>query len=579
MRAPLLLSLLLVLSSACSDDTGILVRTSSSMDFDQSIDSIRFYAGADTIDEPLYFADSNAAEDIQLNGRDIAEDPYKLLLHPKSADMGGIVIAAIAFDDAKNVIGFGQLADLVEFVDGSVTVWDLEISPAGNDILVTETGCLQWQLDSGDYVHIGTADDQDCDGSLVDDDCNDLNPFQSPTSAEDCFNNIDDNCNGFVDAEDTVDSDGDSFPACGPDGSIDCNDSAAAINPDAEEVCDGKDNNCDHFCDDGHDVDKDGISICGSIIDGNDNATNCVGMGDIDCNDNNDRRFPGNPEVCDGVDNDCQNGCDDDDSLDPDSDGYTDCGSIIGQCGTDPAWNDCGPDDPFMHPGKHELCDGKDNNCDGTIDDDRVQCFGEGGGAGDCHQGSRGCLDGAPVGVCETDNGGTVLDGGWCDSYDNCQSYVDPFFCSIQESQTVGSPEVCTVRMSSPTTMCNGRNLKLNLSNGSAPDTCSYTIVGGGYQQGYKLQIADPILPGDPSTQTIHSCAVNMSVGLPQQQWPGVASFSILFIDEDQSEQELRIELRAELVESCDGQPGVVCQTLTNGVFPIPAPAPEPPQM
>jgi len=59
-----------------------------------------------------------------------------------------------------------------------------------------------------------------------------------------------------------------------------------------------------------------------------DGVTDCLG----DCDDADPRRFPGNPEVCDGVDNDC--------------DGVLDDGLAE----------------------VAEICDGLDNNCDGLID-------------------------------------------------------------------------------------------------------------------------------------------------------------------------------------------------------------------
>jgi len=48
---------------------------------------------------------------------------------------------------------------------------------------------------------------------------------------------------------------------------------------------------------------------------------------DVDCDDANADRFQGNPEVCDGLDNDCSNGPDFDAAgeVDADFDGFLSC--------------------------------------------------------------------------------------------------------------------------------------------------------------------------------------------------------------------------------------------------------------
>jgi hypothetical protein len=85
-------------------------------------------------------------------------------------------------------------------------------------------------------------------------------------------------------------------------GGEDCNDADDTVNPDATEVCDDAiDNNCNGRVDDcsgGGDVDGDGI-------DG-------VDSGGTDCDDGDNSVFPDALEVCDNVDNDCNDLVDDD---------------------------------------------------------------------------------------------------------------------------------------------------------------------------------------------------------------------------------------------------------------------------
>jgi len=270
----------------------------------------------------------------------------------------------------------------------------------------------------------------------------------------------------------------------------DCNDTNAAINPDATEVCDGVDNDCDNQIDENgmttwyRDQDNDGFgnpavtqTACtqptGYVANNTDCDDNDVlekpgqvwykdtdsdGYGQTgaatimqclrptgykvaseliattgDCNDNNAAINPAATEICDGVDNDCDNNidegvqttyyrdqdndgfgnpavtqtgcsqptgyvanntdCDDNDALekpgqvwykDADGDDYSD-GTTLTQCLRPANYyvaseliatsGDCNDSAAAINPAAAEVCDGIDNNCNGSIDEGGITYY------------------------------------------------------------------------------------------------------------------------------------------------------------------------------------------------------------
>ncbi len=163
-------------------------------------------------------------------------------------------------------------------------------------------------------------------------DCDDSQAAINSSILEIC-NGFDDNCNGLLDDADPtitgqptwfVDADFDGYgdtttlAACNlPVGyvnnNLDCNDANNAINPSAIESCNLIDDDCDFIVDEDvtyityyADVDLDGygnalssISVCTGII-----PAGYV-INSTDCNDANANKFPGNIEVCNSTDDDC----------------------------------------------------------------------------------------------------------------------------------------------------------------------------------------------------------------------------------------------------------------------------------
>jgi hypothetical protein len=147
-----------------------------------------------------------------------------------------------------------------------------------------------------------------------------------------------------------LDADGDGYVNASLRGD-DCDDENPAVNPDAVEVCDEIDNDCDDRVDEGTtdpwyaDADGDGFGDPSDRVDACWSYDGRV-MDATDCDDADGTAFPGNPEVCDERDNNCDGAVDEGVLLpfyrDADGDGYGD--------ESDVAWA-CTPPGGYVEPG------------------------------------------------------------------------------------------------------------------------------------------------------------------------------------------------------------------------------------
>lgn len=306
-------------------------------------------------------------------------------------------LASEECDDGNNLINPGQ----VEICDGLDNDCDGEIDEG-----VTTTFYIDDDEDGFGNPDIATQSCSQPPGYVTfGTDCNDDNPDIFPSATEVC-NEIDDNCDGFVDENLVIglyfDSDGDGHgdpmtPATdclNVEGFVvyddDCDDSNSEVHPYHEELCDGIDNNCNGVIDDGGnlffyaDNDGDGFGDPNTFIQTCETPQGYV-ENNGDCNDLESLVNPNGVEYCNNMDDNCDTVVDNNavDAptwyYDIDGDGFGSSFITVNEC-TAPVNHYATPDDcddtrASVNPNGIEICNNLDDDCSGTIDDNATNAY------------------------------------------------------------------------------------------------------------------------------------------------------------------------------------------------------------
>ena len=232
--------------------------------------------------------------------------------------------------------------------------------------------------------------------SLTPTDCDDANATVHPGQSETCGDGIDNDCNGKTDEANAADclawysdKDGDGYGSgtaqclCAAPGEGysknggDCDDGEASVHPKAPEVCDGVDNDCNGFADaldpglplTDPQYCANQLGVCAGSAK---TISLCSGGVWQACSTTDYKKYDsayGSTEICDDKDNNCNGvideGCDDD------KDGY--CDSSFATLGfplsCPKGGGDCDDGNSKTKPGAKELCDDLDSNCNGVADE------------------------------------------------------------------------------------------------------------------------------------------------------------------------------------------------------------------
>ncbi|MAQ13935.1 MAG: hypothetical protein CMN30_03965 [Sandaracinus sp.] len=237
---------------------------------------------------------------------------------------------------------------------------------------------------------------------------------------------------------------------------------------------------------------------CDVTVDADSDGHDAVACGGDDCDDTDPDRYPGNPEVCDAVDQDC-----DPTTLggtDADDDGFV----SVACCNGDRCGLDCDDAAAAVGPTGTEACNGVDDDCDGDVDEGVLRAF-----YPDVDRDNFGDRDGMPLFACAPMDGvaENTLD---CDdgdpainptSLEQCNGVDDN--CNGVTDDEAATAAACTASYGTPS----------NTFFACADSACSVASCAAGYADcnGEPSDGCETGVQSDP--RNCGGCAVDCGVG------------------------------------------------------------------
>ena len=233
-------------------------------------------------------------------------------------------------------------------------------------------------------------------------------------------------------------------------GTVTCN---AVPGTPSNELCNGLDDNCNGTTDEGFTVGPActvGVGACArvgsSVCKADGTGTQCSAVAGA-----------ASAEVCNGVDDDCDGATDEANATgctvyyqDQDLDGYGNTGASACLCAPNATYGatvggDCDDTNAAVRPGATEICNGRDDDCDGSTDEGILAGAACTVGTGACQaSGNFACVSGAFV--CNAVAGAPTVE--TCNGIDdNCNGTTDEGltapYCPNQTGVCVGSRRAC----------------------------------------------------------------------------------------------------------------------------------------